>query len=79
LLALVDPAILSEAEREARGIVRLPDNLATALDNLEKDKVLLEALGPRLAQAYLAVKRSEVAAFAAESQFFEINQHFYKY
>src|SRR6266511_3177158 len=33
------------AEREARGIRRLPDSLSAALDALEAESVLMEALG----------------------------------
>src|SRR5207302_10716420 len=54
----VDPATLSEAEREARGIRRLPETLDAALDNLEADELLLDAMGPLLARSYLKVRRS---------------------
>ena len=55
----VDPADLSEAEREARGIHPLPTNLGQAIQALEQDEVLLEALGPELARSFLAVRRAE--------------------
>lgn len=55
----MDPADLSEEEREARGIRRLPENLGQAIQALEQDQVLLGALGPNLAQSYLAVRRAE--------------------
>ena len=38
-----------------------------------------KALGPVLANAYLAVKRSEYAAFAAEKIEFELEHHLYKF
>lgn len=60
---LVDPALLSEDERRARGIRRLPDSLPAALAALEADDVLKEAMGPDLLRAFLAVKRSEAAFF----------------
>lgn len=78
-LVTLDPASLSEEERASRRIRRLPTGLGAALDELEKDQVLMDALGPALARSYLAVKRSEVAAFAIQSEYFEINHHFYKY
>lgn len=59
----IDPAILSEAEREQRGIARLPTTLGEALSALEQDTVLLEALGEDLSAAYLVVKRAECAFF----------------
>ncbi len=78
-LVTVDPATLPESELETRNIRRLPTSLGAALAALEKDTLLTEALGPMLLRSYLAVKRSEVVAFAAESEYFEINQHFFKY
>jgi glutamine synthetase len=74
----VDPATLSEAEREARGARRLPDSLGAALDALAADDLLLEALGPLRREAYLAVKRSEVSAFADAGAAWECFQHFTK-
>jgi glutamine synthetase len=79
LMVLVDPASLTEEERAGRGIKALPGSLGQALDNLEKDEVLMEALGPLLAKAYLAVKRSEEKSYAARSSDYELNQHIYKY
>ena len=62
-----DPGQLSDAERAARGIERLPATLDAALAALEGDAVLLAALGPELARAYLAVKRAESAALSGLS------------
>jgi glutamine synthetase len=76
---LVDPDTLSDAERARRGIRRLPKTLGEALDELERDEVLREALGDTLAKEYLIVKRSEVRAFAEGDAAFEIDQHFYKF
>ncbi len=75
----VDPADLSEEERQAAGAARYPQTLADALDALEADFVLMEALGEPLAQAYLAVRRSEVVAYAAHDDAFEYRHHFLKY
>jgi glutamine synthetase len=77
--ALVDPDALAPSEREQRGIRRLPASLGEALDALERDRVLMDALGPVLAKEYLAVKRSEAQAFEGQDVEFEIEQHFYKY
>lgn len=76
---LVDPDTLSEAERNRRGIRRLPGSLAEALAALEADEVLRAALGDTLAREYLTVKRSEARAFEGKDVAFEIDQHFYKY
>ncbi|BCX05849.1 MAG: glutamine synthetase [Candidatus Roseilinea sp.] len=54
-----DPADLSDEERAARGIRRLPSSLGEAIAALEQDEVLLDALGSDLARSYLAVRRAE--------------------
>ncbi len=77
--ALVDPDTLSEAERNRRGIRRLPTSLGEALNALERDEVLRAGLGEVLAKEYLAVKRSEVRGFEGRDVAFEIEHHFYKY
>jgi len=74
-----DPALMS-AEDLARGKVRpLPTSMGAALDALEADTLLTDALGPMLARCYLAVRRSEDAAFVAEDLDFEIRHHFYRF
>jgi len=74
-----DPARLTPEEL-ARGKVRpLPSQMKEALDLLETDTVLMDALGPLLSRCYLAVRRSEQAAFAAQDLDFEIRHHFYRF
>lgn len=75
----VDPGNYSDEEREQRGIERLPQSLDAALDALEADTTLTEALGPLLAKAYIAVKRLECSYFAEKTSEQEARQHFYKY
>lgn len=75
----VDPGNYSDEERARLGIHPFPANLNEALDALEQDQVLLDALGPLLAKSYIAVKRGEAAFFAEKSSQEETLQHFYKY
>jgi glutamine synthetase len=75
----VDPASIPEDERERRGIARLPATQAEALDALEADSLLVDALGPVLAGSYLAVRRSEWDAYSAGDEAFEQHGHFSKY
>jgi glutamine synthetase len=75
----VDPGAMRDADRERLGIRRLPESLTEAADALERDDVLMEALGEVLGRTYLTVKRSEAAAFAAEDEAFELAHHFYKF
>ncbi|MDJ0598380.1 MAG: glutamine synthetase family protein [Crocosphaera sp.] len=55
----VDPAILTEEERQSRNINRLPINLGQAIDILEKNEIILTALGKDLSQSFIAVRRKE--------------------
>lgn len=75
----VDPATLTDAEREAVGARRLPESLSEALDALEADELLMDALGPLRSAAYLAVKRAEAATFASTDAAFECFQHFIRF
>jgi glutamine synthetase len=71
----VDPATLPEDGRPPR----LPQSQAEALDALAADQVLTGVLGPVLADSYLAVRRSEWAAYSAGDDAFEQRGHFEKY
>jgi glutamine synthetase len=75
----VDPASLSSSERSRLAVRRLPSSLGEALDALEADSVLMSALGPLRAAAYLAVKRSEVAHFAARDAAYECYHHWMRF
>jgi glutamine synthetase len=75
----VDPATIPEDERARRGIARLPATQEEALDALAADELLLGALGPTLADSYLAVRRSEWTAYSAGDAAFEQLGHFEKY
>lgn len=75
----VDPATIPEEERARRGILRLPATQDEALDALEADEVLMGALAPVLAGSYLAVRRSEWAAYSGGDEAFEQQGHFLKY
>src|SRR5205823_3634150 len=75
----IDPGNYSDEEREQLGVRRLPTSLDEALDELERDTVLMEALGPLLASSYIAVKRNEAAFFKEKTAEEEALQHFYKY
>jgi glutamine synthetase len=67
-------------EELARGRVRpLPTSMGAALDELEKDELLLTSLGDLLSRCYLAVRRSEDEVFSAQDKEFEIRNHFYRF
>ena len=75
----VDPASLSAADRDVRGIRRLPASLDEAADNLAADAMLMDALGDLLGRSYLAVRRSEAQAYAEMSDVAQFKGHFYTY
>jgi glutamine synthetase len=58
---MVDPATLSDEERASRGIRPLPASLDEALDALEEDAALKEALGEPLVRTHVAVARAQAA------------------
>jgi glutamine synthetase len=75
----VDPATLSDRDREARGAHRYPETLAEATDALEGDEVLIDALGDLLARSYVAVRRSEWEAYSGMDEEARHRGHFLKY
>ncbi|MGH2407018.1 MAG: glutamine synthetase family protein [Candidatus Limnocylindrales bacterium] len=75
----VDPGNLGEAELARRGVQRFPTTALEALDELERDKVLTDAMGGPLAVEYLKVRRAEATAYAMEGEAYELENHFFKY
>jgi glutamine synthetase len=75
----VDPATLSDREREAAGAHRYPTTLQDSIRSLERDQVLVRALGDLLARSYLAVRRSEWEAYAAMTEEERFRAHFLKF
>jgi glutamine synthetase len=74
-----DPGNLTDTERAQRGIRRFPETSAEALALLERDEVLIGALGEPLGVEYLKVRRAEAAAYAENDTAYELEQHFFKY
>ncbi|MBO0703605.1 MAG: glutamine synthetase, partial [Candidatus Dormibacteraeota bacterium] len=62
-----DPDTWPEAEREARGVRRLPVSLTDAVEHLERSRVLGDALGKPLLDTFLTVRRAEIAHAAQQS------------
>ena len=70
-LVLGEPAMddighISEEEASARGLELLPRSAPEALDALEADAVLMDALGPIIGPGFLRIRRSEAAAYSLE-------------
>jgi glutamine synthetase len=76
---LVDPATLTDAERDRAGARRYPETLGAALDELERDEVLTGAMGGLLTASYVAVRRSEFEAYGGMDEAEQYRGHFAKY
>ncbi|MFL5929543.1 MAG: glutamine synthetase, partial [Gaiellaceae bacterium] len=74
-----DPGNLKPAELKKRGIKRFPKTPKEALDELERDEVLVNALGAPLAKEYIVVRRAEADAYGEKDEAFELENHFFKY
>ena len=59
-----EPDDLSEDERSARGIGRLPTSLDEALDAFEANESVKGWFTPTMVQAYTALKRHEIRLYA---------------
>ena len=59
-----DPALLPDDELERLGVRRLPQSAEEALARLRESTVLRTAMGETLYDAFVAVRRAEIAMFA---------------
>jgi len=66
---------MTEDEKQARGIARLPRDLRASLLALEDDAVLVEALGENLVREFLALKWAEVAAYDRHVSAWEVERY----
>ncbi len=58
-----DPGNISAEDLKTSEISLLPQSLGESMANLEKDDLLINALGPALSKAYLGVKKAEIDYF----------------
>jgi glutamine synthetase len=70
-----DPGAAAPDRLRELGIERLPSTLGEALDALVADSLLTVAMGDPLLTSYLAVKRSDIEAFAGEPEAEELRRH----
>jgi glutamine synthetase len=59
----------------SRGIERLPQSLAEAVDALEADTVITAALGPTLTEQFVTLKREEWDAYAKSVTPWEMSRY----
>lgn len=70
---------MSAGEREERGIGCLPESLKEALDELERDEVIKEALGPHVYSRFMEAKRIEWDRYRVQVHPWEIEEYLTKY
>ncbi|MFB6137695.1 MAG: type I glutamate--ammonia ligase [Halobacteriaceae archaeon] len=68
-----------EAEREEYGIETLPADLGQAVDALENDEVVLDALGPHVAEKFVEAKRAEFQEYRASVSGWEHERYLEKF
>jgi len=64
-----------EQDREERGIETLPSTLGQAVEALEDDEVVMDALGPHISEKYVQAKREEYTEFLASVSEWEVDRY----
>jgi glutamine synthetase len=70
---------MSEREKRRYKITELPRDLHEALDTLERDKVVADALGPHIVERFVEAKRQEWLEYSAQVHLWEIERYLGKY
>ena len=68
-----------EAKREEYGITTLPSNLGEALDALEADEAVQEALGTHVYEKFVEAKTQEYDEFRIDVSQWELDQYLEKF
>jgi glutamine synthetase len=64
-----------EEKREEYGIETLPTNLGEAVDALEEDEVVLDALGPHVSEKFVEAKREEFKDYLVDVSQWELDRY----
>lgn len=70
---------LSAAERKERQIESLPETLADAIEELEKDDFIKQVLGEHVTEKYLEAKKHEWRRYREQVSEWEIQEYLYKF
>jgi glutamine synthetase len=68
-----------EEKREEYGINTLPTNLGEAVDALEEDEVVMDALGPHVSEKFVEAKRQEFEDYLVDVSEWEIDRYLEKF
>lgn len=74
-----NPAEMTDEERAAHDIERLPRSLGEAMEELRKDEFLCGILGNLLTEKYLGTKKAEWADYCASVSQWELEEYLYRY
>ncbi len=69
----------TEEKRKDYGIKTLPGNLSDAITALEKDKVILDALGDHIADKFIEAKNQEYQRYKAQVSQWELDEYLNTY
>ncbi|MDZ7687795.1 MAG: type I glutamate--ammonia ligase [Halobacteriales archaeon] len=69
----------TEEDRKERGIDVLPTNLGEAIEELEKDEVILEGLGPHVGPKFIEAKNEEFDDYLVDVSEWEIDRYLETY
>ncbi|GAB7232172.1 type I glutamate--ammonia ligase [Facklamia sp. HMSC062C11] len=70
---------MSHEERLANGIVDLPGSLREAIKELRQEPVMLDALGPHIAQNFITAKSMEFESYQKHVSQWELDKYFTSY
>jgi len=70
---------MSEAELKSEGIESLPGSLMEAIEEMQADKVIADALGEHILSMYVEAKKTEWAAYCGQVSKWEIDEYISKF
>jgi glutamine synthetase len=68
-----------EAKREEYGIETLPSNLGEAVDALQEDEVVMDALGPHVSEKFVEAKSQEFEEYLIDVSDWELDRYLEKF
>lgn len=70
---------LSEQQRKEYGVKNLPSSLIRAVEELQKDKLIMDTLGEHVAERYIEAKLRECEEYSTRVSSWEISKYFITY
>ncbi len=70
---------MTQGDRKNAGIEKLPENIVEAIEKLEKDPVICDALGEHILKSFLDAKRIELAEYKLQVHPWELERYLRTY